>query len=711
MQPSLSVTRFLGIFRPSTPAAISLTYAAVGFLWIILTDRITGDGGGVVVQSTKGLLFIAVTAAVIYALLSRRRVVGRDEIDELTRSLDDIKAAQTALTQSEGRLRRLIDASLDAVITVALDDLVLEWNEGAERLFGWTRAEAIGEKLSELIVPPAKHDSYRQMLARTAGGGMKSAPALRYATRALDRLDREFPVELTLSAIEWGDRLVATMFLRDISDRVRAEEEAQLIQAVVNAAPFAIVGIDERGSVLSWNPAAEEMYGWSAEEMRGRSAAQLFPDDSSELAPLLDRIRLGVQVESEHAIQRRRDGKSIAVVWTLAPLPPVGGVRRSALLCADLSEQQHLERRLSDAEYLASLGRLAGTVAHEFNNVLMGIQSFAEVIGKRAPASESVTRAVGQIRLGVQRGRRITEDILRFTRAAVAPALQAIHLDDWLATIEHDLSALVAPEVAVEIQMGAPGLTVIGDPGQLYQVVTNLVLNAKDAMPDGGRITILCRPCEPVTGTREPCVELAIRDTGIGMDDDAAAHAFEPLFTTKRGGTGLGLAVVQKIVRAHAGEVSFDTAAGRGTTFRIKLPARLETARPAAMPVAMRTFSPHRILLVEDDIAVASGLADVLRSYDMTVDVLYSGVAAIEAIERFKPDVVVLDVGLPDRDGVAVYHDVADAHPDLPVLFSTGHADEARLDGPLSRRNVGFLRKPYPVESLLEEIERLTAKA
>lgn len=705
MQRTRSVARFLATFLPSTPIAISLAYAAVGVVWILLTDRIRG--GGVFFQTTKGVLFVCITALALYALLSRRRVIRTDEIDQLTHSLHEIKAAQTALTQSDARLRRLIDASLDAVVTVALDDLVLEWNEEAERLFGWTRAEAIGESLAELIVPPARHESYRQMLARAAAVETKGLPARRYETRAVDRLDREFSVELTVSTVEWGDRLVATMFLRDISDRVRARDEAQLIQAVVNAAPFAIISIDERGSVLSWNPAAEDMYGWTADEMRGRSAAHLFPDDSGELAPLLDRIRLGAHVESEQGVFRRRDGRPIAVVWTLAALPPVGGVQRSALLCADLSEQQHLERRLSDAEYLASLGRLAGTVAHEFNNVLMGIQSFAEVIGKRAPANESIDRAVGQIRLGVQRGRRITEDILRFTRAAVTPSLQAIHLDDWLPTIEHDLNALVAPDVTVKIETEAPGLTVIGDPGQLYQVVTNLVLNAKDAMPGGGRITIRCRPCEPVTGTRDSCVEIAVCDTGTGMADDAAAHAFEPLFTTKRDGTGLGLAVVQKIVRAHAGEVSFETAAGEGTTFRIKLPARLETERFQVPPPSERSFSPHRILLVEDDIAVATGLADVLRSYDMTVDVLHSGVEVIQAIERFKPDVVVLDVGLPDRDGVAVFHDVAGAHPDLPVLFSTGHADEARLEGPLSRRNVGFLRKPYPIETLLEEIEGL----
>ena len=713
MKRRVSVQPLVGKFRPSTPSFIALTYAAAGFLWIGISDalavRLVGLETAQALQTVKGLVFIAATALAIYILLRRRRLISTQDLA----SLELVSAAHAALEQSEMRLRQVVDASLDAVITVSSDDLVLDWNEEAERLFGWTRAEAIGEKLSDLIIPPADHARYNEALTRVAGNRIPMAgEARRFEENMLDRTGSEFPAEVTVAPVAWGDRVVMTLFVRDISSRVRAAEEAQLIQAVVNAAPFAIVGLDERGEILSWNPAAEEMYGWRASEVRGGTAGILFPHDSGDLPSLLDRVRLAAHVEGVQAMHARSDGKLIAVVWTLAPLPPVSGVRRSALITADLSERQLLERRLSDAEYLASLGRLAGTVAHEFNNVLMGIQSFAEVIGRQATANDPIDRAVGQIRFGIQRGRGITEDILRFTRAAVAPTLSAINIDKWLPEIAEDIRELVAPNVAVDIVPASRGLHVIGDHGQLYQVITNLALNAKDAMPAGGTITISAAPCPPPPGahSRDDCVEISITDTGAGMDPETAALAFEPLFTTKRrGGTGLGLTVVQKIVRAHGGEVKLQTAPGKGTTFRIQLPARYQEVPRPAPAIESRSFRPRRILLIEDDVAIAAGLADVLRSYDMTVDVLHTGVHAVEAVEQFRPDVVVLDVGLPERDGVEVYADIARAHPQLPVVFSTGHADEARLDGPLSHPNVRFLRKPYAIEMLLTEIEQLTA--
>ncbi len=667
-------------------------------------------------QTVKGFVFIGVTSLIIYLLLLRRRLVRADDLDSLARqaaqtdvlthSLEEVKAAQTALAQSEARLRQVFNASLDVIITVAIDDLILEWNEAAERQFGWTAAEAIGEKAADLIVPPARIEEYRTALKRVA----KSGGARRFETFALKRSGDEFPVEATVAAVEWGETVVVTMFLRDISERMRSAQEAQLIQAVVNAAPFAIIGLDDAGRILSWNPAAEEMYGWHGEDVRSTTVSILFPAESDGFVPLLDRIRLGAEVHSHQGLHQRADGTAITVVWSLAPLPAVGASRRAALIAVDLSEQQHLKRRLSDAEYLASLGRLAGTVAHEFNNVLMGIQSFAEVIDRRMQADEAITRAAGQIRLSVQRGRRITEDVLRFTRAAAAPALISINVDEWLAGIASELQELATPHVSVRIECTAPGLHVIGDPGQLHQVITNLAINANDAMPRGGEIRIAAGSCPVPAGwpSREACAEITVSDTGSGMSAETAAHAFEPLFTTKkRGGTGLGLSVVQKIVRAHGGEISFETNEGKGTTFRIRLPARYETIRPSDTVTESRSFAPRRILLVEDDVAVAAGLADLLRSYDMTVDVVHSGSAVVEAVGRFHPDIIVLDVGLPDRDGVAVFGDVATSYPRLPVLFSTGHADEARLEGPLSRSNVGFLRKPYPVETLLDQIEHL----
>ena len=707
-----------------SPLRIALAYAAFGFLWIAGTDallhRLLRPDMMRMVASSKGILFVAGTAVALYLLLMRRRIVGEADYvalereaagsRQLARSLSEVQAAQAALGQSEIRLRNLIASSLDAIVTVTSDDMILEWNQEAERLFGWTAAEALGEKLLDLLVPAAQREAYLDALHKIGVGGGAAVPIRRFEIVAKNRRGQDLPIEITVAATEWGDQIVITGFMRDISDRRRAERESQHVLAIINGAPFAMIALDDVGSILSWNPAAEKMYGWRADEMRGANVAMLLHEDSAETAELVEKVRWEMAVDTEHAVHRCRDGKTIVVVWSLTPLPPLDGVKRAVLISVDLSDRQQLESRLSDAEYLASLGRIAGTVAHEFNNVLMGIQPFLEILSRDDP-DEKTLRALGQMRMSVQRGRRVTEDILRFTRAAAAPGLHSINVNTWLSGIGLEIGQLLADRVEVRIDSKAPELDVIGDHSQLNQVLTNLALNARDAMPDGGQLIIAASPCtSPPSGMPEHCVEIIVRDSGVGMDAATAAHAFEPLFTTKKhGGTGLGLAVVQKIIRAHGGKISLQSVVGEGTTFRIILPARQASADSAAGAPVERVWSPRRVLLIEDDIAVALGLAQLLRDYGMTVDVLHTGVGSLEAVRKFDPEVVVLDVALPDRSGIEVYEELAAVHPRLPVVFSTGHADEARLDGPLSRDNVAFLRKPYSVDCLLEEIERMTA--
>ncbi|MEO6487538.1 MAG: PAS domain S-box protein [Thermoanaerobaculia bacterium] len=709
--------------RTLSPLRIALAYAAVGFLWISTTDalahRLLPPGMLRLVESSKGIFFVGATALALYLLLMRRRIVEEDDFvalerdaaasQQLIRSLSEVRAAQTALGQSEIRMRNLIASSLDAIVTVTTDDLVLEWNQEAERLFGWSAAEAIGERLEELLVPLAQHEEYREALQKIGIGGVAAVPIRRFETIAVSRSGREFPIEITVATTEWGDQVVITGFMRDISDRRRAEQESQHVLAIINGAPFAMIALDGEGAILSWNPAAEKMYGWEADQVRGAHVSMLMPEDSQEPNVLIEKVRWSVPVDTEHAIHLRHDGKTIGVVWSLTPLPPIDGVTRAVLISVDLSERQQLETRLSDAEYLASLGRIAGTVAHEFNNVLMGIQPFVELLS-RDSHDDRTARALVQMRMSIQRGRRVTEDILRFTRAAAAPGLHAINVSTWLSGIGLEIGELVTDGVSVRIDSNAPELDVVGDHAQLNQVLMNLALNARDAMPAGGELTISAVACaEPPPGMAPECVEITVRDSGVGMDSATAAHAFEPLFTTKKqGGTGLGLAVVQKIVRAHGGEVSLHSEIGEGTTFRIILPARHAVPADPSPEAFEKVWSARRILLVEDDIAVAVGIAELLRSYGMTVSVLHTGAGILESVASFIPDVVVLDVALPDRSGVEVYDEIAKQHPRLPVVFSTGHADEARLDGPLSRDNVAFLRKPYSVEALLEEIERMT---
>jgi CheY-like chemotaxis protein len=318
----------------------------------------------------------------------------------------------------------------------------------------------------------------------------------------------------------------------------------------------------------------------------------------------------------------------------------------------------------------------------------------------------------------VARGRRITQDILRFTQPA-QPTLVAVDVEPWLQGIVVEARSLLSPLCTIEVKPCGEPLYIDGDPAQLQQIFTNLILNARDAMPLGGRVTIEARreaanaKLPFVVAHPERFAHLVVRDTGCGMNTEMLRNVFEPLFTTKRNGTGLGLPVALQVVQRHGGEMFVESTPGAGTTFHLFLPLAAAPAVSDAQPVIARATVARSttVLLVEDDATVASGIVSLLELEGMTVHVAETGKEALSTIRRTVPHVVILDVGLPDLDGTAVYAELARTLRDLPVIFSTGHADRRKLEGLLTNPHVGFLLKPYDGADLLKEMTKVMASA
>jgi nitrogen-specific signal transduction histidine kinase len=391
---------------------------------------------------------------------------------------------------------------------------------------------------------------------------------------------------------------------------------------------------------------------------------------------------------------------------------------------AEAMEREATQRALAESEEqlakvnrVESLGRLAATIAHEFNNVLMGISPFVELLKRSDVAHERRLTALDHMTRSIQRGRRITEEILRFTNHP-EPVFETVDLWAWSQAIAHELRPLLGPQYSFTVQAEDQTLLARADVGQLHQIVSNLAVNARDAMPDGGRITLCIRREEPgrqfsfgsVTRV-ETFAHLIVSDEGGGMSEDTKRHIFEPLFTTKRHGTGLGLAITHQIVQRHGGAIFVESEPGKGTSFHIFLPladspVSRRDIKPPAVAVSTRS---RRILLVEDDMNVATGVALLLEDEGFLVEHVAIGAAALDAVNRTSPDVVVLDIGLPDVEGTQVYEQIAASYPSLPVIFSTGHGDEKRLDSYLSRGNVAMLLKPYDIDTLVAAINRLTS--
>jgi CheY-like chemotaxis protein len=318
--------------------------------------------------------------------------------------------------------------------------------------------------------------------------------------------------------------------------------------------------------------------------------------------------------------------------------------------------------------------------------------------------------AAPRIADAVARGKRITQEILRFTRIG-EPTRTPVNVAEWLHGFEPELVQLAGPLVTVTTE-AEPSLTMLADAHQLRQVFANLVVNAHHAMPNGGRLEIRATGDAMNNGNSSPtpAVHFSICDTGVGIPQDTLHYIFEPLFTTKKfGGTGLGLAVASQVVQQHQGHIYAESTLGEGTTFHILIPAAPaeSIAAPRQQITSRRVRPPMRVTLVEDDESVGAGLVAILDFEGIATDWVRLGSEAVSRIAARFPDAVILDLGLPDLDGMQVYEQIAARWPDLPVLFSTGHGDQNLLTNAPSGKKVGYLQKPYESDTLLAALDEL----
>ena len=488
-------------------------------------------------------------------------------------------------------------------------------------------------------------------------------------------------------------------------------------ELIIEAIHEGICAINTNGQCIRANAAARRLLDVSEAELRGQSMHdRLFhpgahapvPDD----CPFAQVLGTGSALGMSEAEVPRSDGSVVAVGLAVAPIVDGRTVCGVVVSLFDNSEHVILQRSLERASRLSALGRLATAVAHDFNNVLMAIQPFAEVI-RRQTTDEGIRTAAHRILGSIQRGRHIAQEMIHYVRPA-QPVRKPFHFGRWVEQLVEELGFIPA-SVAVDIEV-QDDLWLEGDPEQLSELFTNLVMNARDAMPDGGTIRVSAAPCLSggtfrfgVVHTVDLFAHVIVSDTGLGIPVDALEHVFDPFFTTKRNGTGLGLAIVHQIVQLHDGQVFVESAQGKGTSFHLFLPlAERMLAEPELEPVvggdAALALGTRRILLVEDDRDVADGLVDALRCEGIECEVVPCGKDVVPSLERVLPDAIVLDIGLPDVPGTEVYAWVRERWPELPVIISTGHADPDSV-WPLSfDPNARLLRKPYPVDALLGEL-------
>lgn len=627
--------------------------------------------------------------------------------------------ARLEIEESELRYRRIFDGATEIIFTVDIEGRFVRLNPAFTAITGWTCEEWIGRPYEELLVPEDRERTRRMFEGILAvGNGTSTETTLLGRDRAVIIDVQSFP------KIENGVVTEVYGFARDVTDaRLAAagrERVTRNLELILESTIEGIYTIDPEGNCTMINRAAAAFIGAPPEELLGSPMHELLhtrnadgshrePDD----CPILGVLRGGEPVSVSKDVFCRLDGTAVPVAYSAAAIVDGGRLLGAVVTFTDLTERRQLEAKLEQATRLSSLGRLAATVAHEFNNVLMGIAPFVQII-ERASSREKITFALEHISTSVKRGRRVTEDILRFTQPG-EPSLAFVGVEAWLESVAAEGRQMIGPRYSLTVESGS--LSIEGDASQLHQIFMNLILNARDAMPAGGSIHVAAR--EERSDARfafgavsDPAryVHFTVTDTGCGMSEETLRHAFEPLFTTKKKGTGLGLAVTHQVVQRHGGEIFIESEPGKGTTFHVFIPRATRAAAVIADDAAdLPNTAQSRLLLVEDDPAVAAGLTALLECEGFDVSVAGTGGEALELIRRGRPDAVILDVGLPDMDGRTVFAGIARLYPRLPIVFSTGHSDRSQLEEFVSRPHVGYLMKPYDGAALIEELTRTMA--
>jgi two-component system, cell cycle sensor histidine kinase and response regulator CckA len=529
------------------------------------------------------------------------------------------------------------------------------------------------------------------------------------------------PEPYTISDVEVIQALAAraAVVLDNAATHRDLRAAAERFETIIAESPIATVVLDAERRVAMWNAASEELLGWSEGDVIGDPLPTMWLDAATD-DPLHVRLTAGETIRGREGRLRRKDGKELPAALYAAPLRQAGEVTGSVLRWVDLSERYRLEAQLLQAQRLESVGRLAGGIAHDFNNILTAILGFARLVREDLPADAPQRANVRAIEEAAERGATLVRQLLAFGRQQVLRT-ETLDLGEVIRSVTPMLERIIGEDVVLSAPSSGSAWPIEADRGQLEQVVVNLAVNARDAMPHGGRLTIETQNVDLDTTYTEthpevvpgPHAMLAVSDTGTGMDADTMARIFEPFFTTKEAsrGTGLGLATVYGIVKQSGGHTWVYSEPGRGTTFRLYFP-RAETvaAGEAIAPPVPFTVTGSETVLVAEDEEVLRALIDlILRRLGYSVLLASNAAQALEIARREPIDLLVTDIVMPGQSGFELAESVRAIAPGVGVLFMSGYTSAAlEGNGPAANRRI-LLHKPFTPTTLAEAIRAALA--
>jgi PAS domain S-box-containing protein len=617
----------------------------------------------------------------------------------------------------EIQVRTIIESAMDGIISIDEQQQIILFNPAAELIFGWKADQMMGQPISRLM-PPQFASQHWQHVEQF---GRELKPTRRMSVQrtvmALRASGEEFPIEASISHNRTGNQRIYTVILRDVTEAVKYREQIEQQSQMLDQVSDAVRIIDLDGTITYWNQGATRLFGWTAAEAVGLNANDLICQfDAEKLAEVL-------AATNEHhfwsgeVTMNTRSGKRVIVDHRRTAIRRHSGAIKG-YLCVDidLTIRKKQEQYSHRSQRLESIGTLASGIAHDLNNVLTPILMGANLLSSdRAPTNPQPL--LNTMVASAQRGAALIQKLLSFAggvRGDQAPVRISQIIRETRGLLEHTL----LKSVEIQTKVAENGSVVLGDSTELVQILMNLSINACDAMPDGGVLTIeaesivLNGNASQIHPHAEPgaYLLLSVSDTGMGMSHEVLDRIFTPFYTTKEigKGTGLGLATVQGIVKSYGGFITVYSEVGRGSKFSIYLPAApdLEAFASSAPTTTIESGRGYCILLVDDEEAILSMSGSVLEAAGYRVLMASDGMSAISKYREYHHQVsaVLLDMMMPGLSGLQTMDALFEINPQIKIISCSGLRTVKRETEVMERGAAAFLSKPYTDSQLLETL-------
>jgi PAS domain S-box-containing protein len=615
------------------------------------------------------------------------------------------------------RLAAIVEFSEDAIIGKDLNSHINSWNKGAEKIFGYTASEMVGTSIMRLI-PADRHDEENHILDTIKRGQSVE----HFETVRRNRDGRLIHVSVAASPIKdsTGKIIGVSKSARDITERKRAEEQIKEQAEFLDKARDAIIVRDLRGKILFWSKGAERMYGWERREALGRNIGELLYAEPKKFEEInaLTIGQGGWQGELLH-VAKDRSEIIIEARWTLI-LDKEGRPKSILAINSDITEKKKIEAQFMRAQRMESIGTLAGGIAHDLNNILAPMMMSIEIL-KSISDNPQAMKILETIEVSAKRGADIVRQVLSFARGLEGERVE-VQPKHLLNDLEHIIKDTFPKDVRLQFSVPNDTWTILGDPTQVHQILLNLCVNARDAMPNGGSLTVSVEnsvldehyAAMNIQAKAGRYVKIKVIDSGTGIPAGILDKIFEPFFTTKEltKGTGLGLSTVMAIVRSHDGIINVYSEPGKGTTFAVYLPAmevssaaRKEQSDHASLPRG----NGETVLVVDDEASILTITSQTLQAFGYRVLTATGGAHALVVYLQHKDEIAVVltDMMMPVMDGPALIHALTRLNRTIKIVAASGlntNGDMARVSGAGVNH---FLTKPYTARTLLTTLREI----